>query len=298
MLQSSGYVLDENGNSLRIQNSGPKNIAASQTDSAIVAAVPGCIIRVLSVYALAGGTATTLVFNSKPSGAGSAISATFANAANGGEVLPFNIQGWCDTKAGEGLSATTGAGATTGMQVEYIVIPCKAPAWSNVASTTFQAGVSGSFKVSVRATPYPTSIGQSGSLPTGVTFSTATGTLYGTAAAAQAGTYSLVFTASNGFGSAVTQAFTLTVTQKISFISATTATFVVGTAGSFTIIARGASGLTFTETGSLPTGVTFSSAGVLAGTPAAGQAGTYPLTFSVAYGSVLDNTQSFTLTVT
>ena len=55
------------------------------------------------------------------------------------------------------------------------------------------------------------------------------------------------------------------------------------------------------ETGALPTGVTFVDNGdgtaTLAGTPAAGTGGTYPLTITAANGVTPDATQSFTLTV-
>ncbi len=94
------------------------NIAASQTASSLVAAVTGKKIRVISVYALAGGTATNLTFNS----ASVAISALLANGTNGGEVLPRNEDGWFETVAGEALTVTTGAGATTGIGVNYIEV--------------------------------------------------------------------------------------------------------------------------------------------------------------------------------
>lgn len=98
------------------------NVAASQTDSAVVAAVTSKKIRVLSACALAGGTATNLTFNTKPAGAGTAISPLFANGANGGEVLPFSPIGWFETSSGEGLSVTTGTGSTTGIIVSYIEV--------------------------------------------------------------------------------------------------------------------------------------------------------------------------------
>lgn len=121
--QRSGLLMDESGVLRQVKRSDPKNIAQSQTDSAVVAAVAGYAIRVLNVYALAGGTATNLTFNSKPGGAGAAISALLANDANGGEVLPYNPHGWFQTAISEGLSVTTGAGATTGLQVSYILVP-------------------------------------------------------------------------------------------------------------------------------------------------------------------------------
>ena len=105
--------------------SGPRyalaNVAASQTDSEIVAAVTGRRIRVLSVACVCGATATNLTFNSKGSGAGTAISMQFQNAANSGAVLPFNEAGWFETVPNEGLTVTTGDGSTTGIQVAYVV---------------------------------------------------------------------------------------------------------------------------------------------------------------------------------
>lgn len=98
------------------------NIAASTTDGALITAVTGKIIRVVALSAVAGGTATTLTFNSKPAGAGTAISPLYANGANGGEVLPYNPKGWFDSNVGEGLTATTGGGSTTGILVNYILV--------------------------------------------------------------------------------------------------------------------------------------------------------------------------------
>lgn len=115
----SGVIMDEGGVPRPVKHSAPANIAASQTASSLIAAVTGKRIRVISVYALAGGTATTLVFNS----ASTAKSALLSNAANGGEVLPRNIDGWFETAAGEALTVTTGAGAATGIQVNYIEVP-------------------------------------------------------------------------------------------------------------------------------------------------------------------------------
>lgn len=96
------------------------NIAASQTDAALVAAVASKKIRVLALVMVTGGTATNVTFTSKPAGAGAAKSPLFANAANGGVVLPFNPVGWFETVVDEGLSVTTAAGSTTGIQVVYV----------------------------------------------------------------------------------------------------------------------------------------------------------------------------------
>lgn len=97
------------------------NVAAGQTDSALVSAVSGTAIKVLGVATKCGGTATNITFNSKGSGAGTAISALFANGINGDTILPYNVEGWFETTIGEGLTCTTGAGSTTGIQIIYAI---------------------------------------------------------------------------------------------------------------------------------------------------------------------------------
>ena len=93
------------------------NVAASQTDTELVVAVSGKSVRVLQVFLQAGATGTTVTFNSKGAGSGTAISPVFQNAANGGAVLPFSRVGWFDTNVSEALTVTTGAGSTCGILV-------------------------------------------------------------------------------------------------------------------------------------------------------------------------------------
>ena len=83
--------------------------------------------------------------------------------------------------------------------------------------------------------------------------------------------------------------------------SPSSTTFTVGSPGTFTVTTTGFTPpATLTETGALPTGVSFvingNGTATLAGTPATGTAGTYPLTIT-ATNSVSSATQSFTLTV-
>lgn len=99
------------------------DIAASQTDSSLVSAVSGARIAVHQVAVMTGATATNVTFNTKPSGAGTAISPQFQCGANGGIVLPYSEKPWFYTSAGEGLSVTTGAGSTTGILVYYRAEP-------------------------------------------------------------------------------------------------------------------------------------------------------------------------------
>jgi hypothetical protein len=100
-----------------------KNTATSTADDSYVTAVPGARIRVTAVAVVAGATAQSLTFKSKPTGASSAITPLFAFGANGGMVLPFNPDGWFDTALGEGLTVTTAAGgSTTGIMISYRLI--------------------------------------------------------------------------------------------------------------------------------------------------------------------------------
>lgn len=117
-----GGLIYYNGTAAGTPTTAIANVAASQTDNAFVSAVASKKIRVLAAIFVAGGTATNVTFNTKPGGAGTAITPTFASAANGGACLPFNPVGWFDTNTGEGLTVTTGAGSTTGILVRYVTV--------------------------------------------------------------------------------------------------------------------------------------------------------------------------------
>jgi len=90
-------------------------------------------------------------------------------------------------------------------------------------------------------------------------------------------------------------------TQAPAFTSASSTVFFVGEAGSFTVSVTGVPTPTITLSGALPTGVTFTDNGnrtaTLAGTPASGTAGLYPLTFTAGNGVLPNATQNFTLLV-
>jgi hypothetical protein len=173
----------------------------------------------------------------------------------------------------------------------------RVPAISSGSSTTFTVGTSGSFTVTALGSPAPT-LSESGTLPSGVTFTSGTGVLGGTPGPGTGGTYPIKFTAHNAAGSDAIQNFTLTVNQGPAITSANSTAFTVGTAGSFTVTATGTPAPTFAESGSLPTGVTLNTTtGVLSGTPAAGTVATYPINFTAHNGVGADATQTFTLTV-
>ena len=98
------------------------NIPASTTDGAVVTAVAGKSLWVLGLVLQTGATATDATLNSKPAGAGTAISPVYQNGANGGAVLPRFPGAWYKSVSGEGLTLTTGIGSTTGVTVVYIEV--------------------------------------------------------------------------------------------------------------------------------------------------------------------------------
>jgi hypothetical protein len=84
--------------------------------------------------------------------------------------------------------------------------------------------------------------------------------------------------------------------------SADATTFTVGEAGAFTVTTTGTAPITLAQGGdALPSGVTFDDngdgTGTLDGTPAAGTAGIYHLTFTATNGAGASPPQDFTLTI-
>lgn len=99
------------------------SIAASATDSVLVAAVTGKKIRVLTYMVNQGDTTpSTVTFNSKGSGAGTAVWPAVKYAANGGAQPPVNPTGWFETNVSEALTVSTGAGSTTGVGVIFTLV--------------------------------------------------------------------------------------------------------------------------------------------------------------------------------
>ncbi len=110
--------------------------------------------------------------------------------------------------------------------------------------------------------------------------------------------YTCVVTARNsaGSGAASSPPAPVTPASVPAITSANTTTFTVGTPGTFTVTVTGAPVPTLSQTGTLPNGVTFTAGtGVLAGTPT--QAGTFPLVFTAANGTLPNAVQPFSLVV-
>jgi hypothetical protein len=230
--------------------------------------------------------------------------------SDGGATLPGGVT-FVDNGNGTGTLSGTPASGSVGMYPitftatngvgtpatqSFTLTVDTAPVITSGNSTTFTVGTAGTFTVMATGTPTPT-LSETGTLPTGVSFTPGTGVLSGTPAAGSGGTYPITFKATSSSGT-TSQSFTLTVDQAPQITSANSTTFTVGAVGSFMVTATGFPGISFTETGALPTGVSLSGDGLLSGTPAAGTAGSYPITITASNGVLPNATQSFTLTVT
>jgi hypothetical protein len=215
---------------------------------------------------------------------------TIQNNGDGTAVLAGTPEAGTGGLHNISLVATNTAGSAT---QPFALTVNQTPAITSANNVTFTVGLPGSFSVIATGFPVPT-INETGALPTGVTFSS--GVLSGTAAPGTGGTYNISFTASNGVGSDVSQTFTLTVNEPVAITSANSTAFLVSTPGSFIVTATGFPAPTISETGALPGGVTFSG-GVLSGTPLAGTAGIYYISFTAHNGVSADAVQNFTLTV-
>jgi len=218
---------------------------------------------------------------------------TFISNGNGTATL-------AGTPATSGVyTITLSANSSSGVSTQTFTLTVnQTPSLTSVNSVTLLVGSPSSFTVTTSGAPAP-SITEAGSLPAGVTFTdngNGTGTLSGTPTGG--GIFTLTLTVTNGTGSG-TQTFTLTVNQSPAITSANSTTLQAGVAGSFTVMTVGFPVAAISESGSLPSGVTFVNNGngtaTIAGTPTVG--GVFNLTVTASNAVTPNATQSFTLTV-
>ncbi len=229
---------------------------------------------------------------------------TFVDNGNGGATLSGTPAP--GTGGVYDISVAASNGVTPAASQAFTLTVHEASSITSASSTTFTVGSDGTFSVTT-AHAFPSSSAISltgGTLPAGVTFTdngNGTATLSGTPGLGTGAVYNLFITATNGISPPDTQSFTLTVDQAPAIGSGPTTTFTVGSAGTFSVTATGFPTPTVAESGALPSGVTFTNNGngtaTLAGTPAAGTGGAYPLTITAANGVGTSAVQAFTLTV-
>ena len=98
------------------------NVAAASTDAVLVPAVSGKRIRVLAYRMTVAASATNATFNSKPVGAGVAVTETHQLDARATWSSGFSPVGHMQTTSGDGLSVTTSTGSQVGVGVVYIEV--------------------------------------------------------------------------------------------------------------------------------------------------------------------------------
>ena len=164
------------------------------------------------------------------------------------------------------------------------------PTFTSGSATTAAFGVAFTFTVTTTGDPAPRII-RTGRLPSGVRFTDnddGMATISGTPGKAAAGVYRLTLTARNKHGTAI-QAFTLTITRAPAIKKIPTTRVSVGAALRLTVRATGYPAPALAESGPLPGGLSLTDNGdgtaVIAGTPAAGSGGRYPITITAANAS-------------
>lgn len=183
-----------------------------------------------------------------------------------------------------------------------------APTITSAPSTTFDVGVSGTFTVTTSGYPAVSSLTDSGTLPTGVSFvnnGNGTATISGTPASGTSNNYTITITASNGVSPNATQSFTLAVDGPPSFTSASSDAFATNATDTFTVTTSGLPypGITYAVTsGALPTQWTLTITPNANGTltlsgsvPKKATVGSVQLTFTASNGNLPNATQVFTL---
>ena len=283
----------------------PTHNTGSQSYTLTVAA-PTITLSPTTLPAPAVGTA----YSQTVSASGGTAPYTFAKTSgtlptgltlsSGGVLSGTPTAGGSFTFTITGTDSSTGTGPYTASQSYTVTV---AAPTITLSPTTLPGGTKGTaYSQTVSASggtsPY-TFARTSGTLPTGLTLSSA-GVLSGTPTAAGTYTFTITGTDSSTGTGPYTGSQSYTVTISLALSPTTLPAAAVGTAYSQTVSASGGtSPYTFARTsGTLPAGLTLSSAGVLSGTPTAGGSFTFTITATDS-ATPTHNTgsQSYTLTV-
>ncbi|HEX3538948.1 MAG TPA: MBG domain-containing protein [Acidimicrobiales bacterium] len=198
-------------------------------------------------------------------------------------------------------AAYTNAIDTFGGEVRVFFTLASRPAITTASSASFTAAQPNTFTVQASGVP-TAALSESGALPAGISFhdnGDGTATLSGTPSSGDAGPHSLTITASNGPFD--TQDFTLNIDTPPSFITADAGQMSKGQSNTIAVRTGGFPHAALSESGPLPTGVTFhdnlDGTGTLSGTPADASNDSYSFDLTAANGISPSATQHFTLTV-
>lgn len=256
------------------------------------------------------GTSSSVYGNSSGCGTGGGFYGTSASAphvAGAAALVRAANPGWSTARVRELLASSVRDLGLTGPDDTYgegdLRLGAFVPTIASAGTTSFAAGVAGTFRIVSRAYPTAT-VAIDGQLPAGLSLVTGidgTATISGVASAIEAGSRTLTVTATNDAGT-TSASLQLAVTLAPAFVGPDATTFSVGRPGSAPVTTTGWPAATVTTTsGALPAGVSFvagtDGTATLAGTPLPGGGGLWPLALRAA-NTVGTTTGSLVLTVT
>ncbi len=198
------------------------------------------------------------------------------------------------------IRASNGAGSlnSNSFNITIAAAPSSPTAFSAQTPVNGTAGAAYSYTVVANGFPSPMYSVVAGTLPTGLTLNAATGVITGTPTVS--GAFGpITIQASNGSGTLNSTPFNITINgAPTSFSAQTPGNGVVGTPYNYAFAVNGLPASTFTVlSGTLPTGLTLSGAGVISGTPSV--AATFgPITVQASNGLGSVNTSAFSITIT
>jgi uncharacterized repeat protein (TIGR03803 family) len=192
------------------------------------------------------------------------------------------------------VTATDMAGASTSQNYTVVVNPPVSITTTGLATGTVRQPAYNQTITAMGGTGTLTFTAPAASLPPGLNLSSS-GVLSGTPTSA--GSFTFMVTATDAVGAQGTTSFTTTINQAISVSTAALEAWTAGLAGySQSIVATGGTGsLTFSASGTLPTGLSLSSSGILSGTPTAAGSYTFTVTATDSLGAA--GSQAYTLTI-
>jgi hypothetical protein len=191
------------------------------------------------------------------------------------------------------VTATDSVGASASQTFTLVVNPALAITTTSLATSTVGATYSQTIGTTGGTAPV-TFTAPASSLPPGLTLNSS-GVITGTPTAA--GSFSFTVSAEDAAGSSTSQTYTVTINPALMLTNTTLSNWTVNIAGySQALTTTGGTGsITFSAAGTLPTGLSLSSSGVLSGTPTATGSYTFAVTATDTVGG--SGSQTYTVTI-
>jgi large repetitive protein len=228
-------------------------------------------------------------------------SVTFTDNGNGTATLSGAPQAGTGGKYDLTIAASNGIAPN--VTQAFVLRVNQAPDFISAGTATFTTGTASSLQISASGFPLPL-LHDKTALPQGLTFvdnGNGTATLSGQPAGGTGGTYQITFKANNAIGAKAKQVLTLTVDQHTVIRTDSEPSFVAGATSKFKIKTTGFPTAKLTESGALPSGLTFrdnqNGIAKIFGSPTAGSGGIYEITVIASNGQVRGARKAYSLAV-